>query len=248
MYDSQDDAPEPLREHLVEKDGKWILDVEGYVTKDMLNEFRTNNRALNRDKEKLQKDYEALQTEHAEFQGKYKDIDPDEYKSLKAAPTDIQKQITEVEARLAKKYEGMFAERDAVAKANEMKFHHALISNEVAMAAPKVGIHETALEDLQTRASRVFRVTEGKVVPFQGEDPIYSDREPSRFLSMEEWLGGLSKTYPHYFKSSSGGGANNGLGGQSRNGRNVVAASDSKAFLQNLEKIARGEVEVDMSA
>jgi hypothetical protein len=251
-FDHPDDAPEFLRDHVVEKEGKWVLDVEGYVSKETLDSFRTNNRQLKNEGDKLKKDLELLHKQFTDTETRYAGVDPEEYRAMKAAPTDVQKQIAEAEARLKASYEKtygeQFAREQARTKEAEAKFHHALIANEVALAAPGVGVQETALEDLQTRASRVFRVTEGKVVPFRGEDPLYSEKEPSQFLSMKEWLGGLQKEYPHYFKPSAGGGAGGGLGGRSQNGRPVIPASDQRAFIARLEDIASGKVEVDLNA
>src|ERR1043166_2261184 len=99
IYEKPDDAPEALREHLIQKDNRYLLDVEGFVTKDTLDEFRTTNRTLNREREKLQKDLEGMQAQLNDVQTRYKDVDPDEYRSLKSAPGDLQKQIAEAETR-----------------------------------------------------------------------------------------------------------------------------------------------------
>ena len=89
---------------------------------------------------------------------------------------------------------------------------------------------------------------DGKPVPFEGDNPRYSEKEPSKLLGMEEWLGTMMREFPHYAKPSSGGGAVGGIGGRIHNGRMVIPASDSTAFIANLDKIAKGEIEVDMSA
>jgi len=65
-YKTQEEIPEGLRDHYEEKDGAWVL--QGFVPKSKLDEFRTNNRNLAKEKE-------ALQTQLLQF----KDIDPDKY-------------------------------------------------------------------------------------------------------------------------------------------------------------------------
>lgn len=252
IYDSLEDAPEPLREHLVQKDKKFVLDVEGYATKDTLDEFRSNNRNLNRERDQLKKDIETMQAQLAEVQTRYKDVDPDEYKSLKAAPTDVQKQIAEAEGRIKHTYEqtygARFAEFEARAKEAEQKLNTEKIKAEVAKWAPKVGVEDTAIDDVQRRAIEVFQILDGTPVPMQGTEPRYSEKSPSKYMDPEEWITTLIPTHPHYFKPSSGGGTSGGVGGRSMNGRPMVAASDSKAFLANLEQIATGKIEVDMNA
>jgi hypothetical protein len=252
IYDAQDDIPAPLREYALEKEGKWVLDVEGYVTKDTLDSFRTNNRKLNNDNEKLKKDLEALQTSLVEVQTKFKDIDPDEYKALKTAPSDIQKQIAEAEGRIKHTYEqtygARFAEFEARAKEAEQKLHMETIKAEIAKWAPKVGVRDTAIEDIQRRAIETFQILDGKPVPMQGTEPRYSEKSPSKYMEPEEWISSLVPTHPHYFEASSGGGATGGLGGRSMNGHRVIAASDKRSFLNNLEAIAKGTVEVDLEA
>jgi len=66
LYTKESEIPEALKEHYVEKDGTWVP--EGFVSKDKLDEFRTNNRDLAKERTELQ---EQLL--------KFKDIDPDKY-------------------------------------------------------------------------------------------------------------------------------------------------------------------------
>ena len=69
-----DSVPEALRSAYVEKDGTYHLDVDGMVDKAKLDDFRSNN-------VKLLKDIETLQ-------GKYKDVDVDQYAAFIKAQTD----------------------------------------------------------------------------------------------------------------------------------------------------------------
>jgi hypothetical protein len=253
QFDKQEDAPEYLREHLVEKDGKWVVDwiVDGYVPKETLNEFRNNNRTLNREKEKLLKDLELTQAQLMGIETKYKDIDPDEYKALKEAPTDLQRQLAESEARLKtsleKTYGERFAQLEAAKKESEQKLQMEKIKSEVARVAPSLGVRSTSMRNLQRDAVETFGIIDDQPVPLLKGEPRYSEKSPSRFMDVAEWIATQVTENPDYFEPSSGGGASGGLGGASRNGRHVIPASDQKAFLANVERIAKGEVEVDMS-
>jgi len=65
-YKTQEEIPEGLREHYELNDGAYVL--QGFVPKGKLDEFRTNNRNLAKEKETLQE--QLLQ---------FKDIDPVKY-------------------------------------------------------------------------------------------------------------------------------------------------------------------------
>ena len=65
---ARDDIPEEQRALYVERDGVWLLDVEGAVEKAKLDEFRANNTALLRQLDEHKKRFEG--------------IDPDEVRKL----------------------------------------------------------------------------------------------------------------------------------------------------------------------
>lgn len=238
IFETVDEAPEPLREHLREVGGKFVLEVEGYVPKTALDEFRTNNRTL-------KKQTDELSAKINEYETRFKDVDPDEYKTLKTAQPDVQKQIADIETRLQKKYDAQFDQERQARQVAEDRFHQELIGNEVSVAMPKVGAHETAYRELKGLAASMCKIVDGKPVPHRGEEPLYSDKEPTRFMNMEELLTTFIKENPHCFKTSSGSGAttSNGI----RNSR-VIAANDSRAALDNLEAIATGKMEWEAPA
>jgi hypothetical protein len=247
-FDRQEDVPEFLREHAVEHDGRWVLEVEGFASKPIIDEMRASNRTMKTENDTLKKDLDVLKTQFTDVQTRYKDVDLDEYKLLKAAPTDVQKEIAAAEKRWQAKLEEQVGEERKRREVAEQRYQQEQIGNEVAKYLPKVGAWESALDDLKGHAIKTFKMIDGKTVPFDGDTPRYSEKEPSKLLGMEEWLGTMMREYPHYAKPSSGGGAAGGIGGRIHNGRMVIPGSDSKAFIANLEKIAKGEVEVDLSA
>src|SRR5580693_1005314 len=65
---SLEEVPEAVREFYTEQDGEFFLPVEGMVTKDKLDEFRTNN-------VELKKQLEALEE-------KFDGVDPDVFREL----------------------------------------------------------------------------------------------------------------------------------------------------------------------
>jgi hypothetical protein len=247
MYARQEDIPDLLREHAVEHNGQWVLEVEGYASKPIIDEMRANNRTMRTENETLKADLAKAQGAFGEFQKKFEGIDPEEYKILKAAPTDVQKEIAAAEKRWHARLEEQVGAERKLREAAELKFQQEQIGNEVAKYAPKAGAEDTAIEDIQRRAIGHFRIVDGKPVAFDGDTPLYSEKEPSKLLTITEWVDKTLIDFPHYAKRSSGAGVGGGIQ-RGLNGRPVIPASDNKAFIQNLERIAKGEIEVDISA
>ena len=68
---TRDEVPEEQRGLYAEREGGWVLDVEGAVDKAKLDEFRTTNVALLKERDELQQ--------------RFAGIDPDEVRSLRTA-------------------------------------------------------------------------------------------------------------------------------------------------------------------
>ena len=83
-----------------------------------------------------------------------------------------------------------------------------LVSDAVNREAIAAGVKDTALEDVLTRASRVFKVVDGKATPYSGDDVIYG-KDGTTPMNVKDWLAGQAATAPHLFKESTGGGAAN---------------------------------------
>jgi hypothetical protein len=253
FFKNREEAPEYLREHLIEiEEDQWMVEVDGAEIQKRLVDFRNNNRSLHGENKKTKKELEDLQQALTVVQAKYKDVDPDEYRTLKEAPADIQKQLLEAEARLKVSYEKNYGDRiaqlEADNKAKEQKFQMEKIKSEVARVAPKLGVRPTSMRNLQRDAVETMAIIDDQPVPILKGEPRYSEKSPSRFMDVEEWIGTQVAENPDYFEPSSGGGANGGLGGVGRNGHRVIPASDTRALLSNLEAVASGKMEVDMSA
>jgi len=61
---SKDEIPAALAGHYVERDGAWVLDVDGVVDKSKLEEFRSNNVDLLKQLEEQKKRFEASVGSH----------------------------------------------------------------------------------------------------------------------------------------------------------------------------------------
>lgn len=227
---------EALRGHYTKgEDGKFYLDVDGAVSKDKLDEFRTNNVELM----KKLKDLEG--------------IDPAEYQRLMAT----ERQMRDKKLMDAGKFEELLAERTA-----EMKKHYEkqiegltgektslsthleklLIDNAVATAATKLGVKAEALDMVSLMARQRFRVKDGQAVAMDGDKIVYG-KDGSTPESVDEFVSRLSEARPFLFEASSGGGGGGG-GKPPAGGARVINGKDPVAFGQNLEAIAKGDVTV----
>ena len=221
-YQSESDIPAGLREHYAERDGKFVLQVEGAAEKARLDEFRESNIAL-------RKELDGLKAKSKEFEG----VDLAEARKL-IAQAEQQKERKLIEAgevdKLIEKRTGAVRDKLAGEIAELRKAKEALvtqlsereINTAVLKAAAEHGVQKTATEDVLARAQRVFRLVDGRAeaVDAKGEPLLDSDGRP---LSVAGWVEGLAKDAPHLFEHNTGGGASGtgaGGGGSKANGAN----------------------------
>jgi len=218
-----EDAPEAVR-NLYKPDGEeFVLDTEGAVAKERLDEFRENNVALQRQLDKL------------------KDIDPVKYKEL----TDLQREVEEgkllkagkidevVNSRVTAMKTALETERDgfkARAETSEGQLAVLLIDSAVRAEALKLGVVNTALDDVVLRARTVYRMKDGAAVPHNDKGEVVFGKDGKTPMPMGDWLTALKKTAPHLFATSQGGGA----GGGSRTGSGDLSKASA------VDKIAAG--------
>jgi hypothetical protein len=235
---SIDEAPEALREFYTEKDGSFVLSVEGAVPKDRLDEFRDSNIAL-------KKQIDDLTV-------KFGDVDPAKYRDL----LDKEQQQREKKLIDAGKVEELLAERTGAMKAEFEKQTKALetdratltrqleglvIDNGLRDAAAKAGVRPTAIDDVLLRGRAIFRLQDGQAVPMDGDKPVFG--KEGNPMAIGEWVGSLVEKAPHLFEPSIGGGAPKGVQqGGVNNGK--IARDDNAAFLKNIDAIASGQAQV----
>lgn len=246
MIAKLEDVEESLRSLYVAKDGAYVLDVEQEDGK--LNEFRENNRKLFAQNEALQKQNMDLAEKFKIFEG----IDPNEIKKDRETAARLKKkELIEagefeklVEAQLAPLRETFGSEikslkdHNASLKAEKQRL---MLNNRVGVTGPKFGVRAEAMDDVIRAAGEQFTITEdGDIVALSKEGTVIRDKEGTP-LSLDNWLKDLPKAKPHYFLPSSGGGSQES-GAPYRPGQ--VASGDQAAFLSNIDKIAKGEVQV----
>lgn len=246
---SLDEVPEALRSLYVEKDGKFLLDVEGVVPKERLDEFRTTNVNLLKERDALKAQVE-----------KYKDIDPEK---ARTALTQLQKieegkLLTEgkLDEVVTKRTEAMRAEYENQIKALKTaqtsvvgerdtlsgQLSKLLIDGSAREIALKLGARPEALPFILLKSAAEWQMKDGKPTPIKDGNLVYG-KDGQTPITMEEWVGGLATEAAYLFKDSNGGGANNKPNGSSVTGGRV-SVRDQQALNSNIEAIAQGKVQV----
>lgn len=218
-----EDVPEAVRA-LYKADGdEFVLDAEGVVPKERLDEFRDNNISLQRQLEKL------------------KDIDPVKYREL----VNLQREVEEgqllkagkieevVNSRVTAMKASLEGERDTFrsrAESAESQLSVLLIDSAVRNEALKLGVVNTALDDVVLRARTIYKMKDGAAVPHDNKGEVIFGKDGKTPMPMSDWLTSLKKNAPHLFANSQGGGA----GGGTRAGINDLSKASA------VDKIAAG--------
>jgi hypothetical protein len=242
-------VPETFRNEYEARDGKYYLKIDGEIPavselQVKLAEFRDNNIGLTR---KVQE----LETNAARF----KDVDPAKYNEYKTkieefektggikSAEDVRAKIAEAVTPLQQELANMRKEKQ---EADDRIKRQAIESN-LRDVATKAGVHDSAVRDFITRGLGVFNL-EGKAM--SGDTPLFSKKDVTKGLSMEEWAASLAAEAPHLFKPSHGGGAPpqkgapGSSGGTLPGGQRFITGEDPLEFGRNLEGIAKGDVKV----
>jgi len=256
QLDSLDGIDDAVASLYVEKDGKYVLDVDlGDVTS-KLNEFRANNRELSA---KLAKMQEKLE--------RFKDVDPEKYHAamdaLEKIEGDEERQLiakgkideviqrrTEAmrrnyeEAMKAKgtALEQLQKERDALRGVTAKYKVEGALRKQIEKGGYRV--RAGAMPDVLSRAYSVWCIDDkGNMVPAAGGKTVYGkDGDP---LTMEEYRARLLEEAPHLFEPGEGGGAEGGeRPPKGEGGVKVVPAGDPFAFGRAAEDIAKGKAVV----
>lgn len=255
------DVPEEHRGLYKQVEGGYALEVEGMVDKSRLDEFRDNNI-------KLSNDLERTQEEKAALAKKYEGIDLDKIRELQEKEQKIKdQQLIDagkanelIEIKVAEVRNQLKADMDKLAEEKETlqtslgEAHGTIdrmkVEKVLGDVALKHGVREAALNDVFNAAhSYGFKLSDtGDVVAIgPSGEPRRSLKDPTKPLTVDEYFTDvLPEQRSYYFKDSAGGGANNdGPGGP---GGRRIDASNQEALNNNIDKIASGEVQVNMGS
>lgn len=231
--DTLADVPETARTFYVERDGKFVLDAEGAVSKGRLDEFRENNLALTRQLTDLQKQFEGIDPDQARALADRAQREHDR-KLVDAGRVD--ELVSERTAAVRAEFAGLASERDRL----NAQLASLVVDGAIRDEAARAGVRPAAIEDVLLRGRAIFRLEGGKAVAIDGDEPAYGGNgEP---LGVAEWVSSLAARAPHLFEPSKGGGA---PGGESaRHSLGTIDRHDKASFLAHVDEIASGRVKV----
>ncbi len=211
-FKSKDEVPAENLSLYTERDGAWLLDVEGAVEKAKLDEFRTTNVALLKERDELKQRFDG--------------IDPDAVRALAAEKQKLEEaaqlkagEVEKVLETRAKALKGDFdkqisavtTERDAL----NARLVAIQIDQGVITVASKRGLRASAMPDITARARGVFRLVDGVPTAFEPDGKtVRAGKDGVTPMTLEEWVDAQVSEAPHLFESNAGGGAaGNGSGG-----------------------------------
>lgn len=238
-----DALPEAVRALYVEKDGKWTLDglvAESDLTtlKTKVGEFRDNNIAQAQELEGLRP-----------LKDKFKDVDPEEYKTLKAKAKQLENQgvktADDLKAVIDAAVKPLTDRLDASEKARQTAQQAADDSRFrelVSADATKAGVKAQSLRHVLREAQEKFELKDGTLKPRTG---IKHPSDPLKELTTTDWLEELARTDDYLFGDSVGGGAaNENRRGGGRQGVKELINPSPEEMGRNMDDIANGKIVV----
>lgn len=207
------EALDPALKAYYKADGDdYVIQIEGMVGKEKLEEFRDSNVQL---KEELKK---------------FKDVDLDKYQQLLADETDIlagrtkggktvDQIIAERTEKMRQDHEKKVRELEEANTKKDGELNRLKITDAAILIGQKKGLKASAADDLKFRAEKAFKLDEkGRPVVMEGDKVKFGKSGDP--MGLDEWMDELIGAAGHLFEASSGTGAANGQG--TGNGGTVV--------------------------
>ena len=231
-YKSKDEIPAEHAGFYAEREGAWLLDVDGAVDKAKLDESRTTNAALLKERDELKQRFDGIDPEEVRKLAAEK-RQLEEAQALRAATSagDVDKvvenRIKGLRSDWEKQLGAVTAERDSL----NGRLTSIQIDQGVTLAGTKRGLRPTAVADITARARTVFRLVNGAAVAFEadGKTPRYG-KDGITPMSLDEWVDTQVAEAPHLFEANAGGGAASGGAGGSGGARASAAVGVKNPF------------------
>ena len=211
-FKTREEIPNELQPFYVEREGAWLLDAEGVVDKARLDEFRSSNVSLRKERDELAKRFEGIDPEavHQLAEEKRK---LEEAAQLKAGEVDkvIEARLKTARTEWDKQHGAVVAERDALTgRLTAIQIDQAVVNE-----ATKRGLRPTAIPDITARARQSFKLVNGAPQAFEGDgQTARMGKDGTSPMTLAEWVDALVADAPHLFEANAGGGAaGSGSGG-----------------------------------
>ena len=213
---SKEEIPAEQLPFYAERDGGWILDVEGAVEKSKLDEFRNTNVSLLKERDELKKRFEGIDPDEVRKLADEKHR-LEESQQLKTGELDkvVENRIKSVKGELEKQVTSLTSERDSL----NSRLVAIQIDQGVITSATKRGLRPTAIPDITARARTIFRLVNGVPTAFEADGlTVRYGRDALTPMTLEEWVDSQVAEAPHLFEANSGAGAggNGATGGANK--------------------------------
>ena len=261
-YATKEEIPAGLESFYKEKDGKWVLEVEGMVPQtelqsanERLTEFRSNNITLSQQLKEFEGKKFLSQEEQEEFDElkakaeEIKDKDLiDAGKIDELVNTRTERLRTDYDNQI-KGLQKQVSDSTALATNYQSRLAGVLVEAEVGKVMSSAGLQpvQGALSVVVSRARSVWKVNDkGDLVALDSNDnPVYGT-DPTVPLTMAEWAASTAKDAPYLFMENSGTGGEGERKGGDRGSDGIIRIkrSDEMAKSKHLEDIASGKAVV----
>jgi hypothetical protein len=227
-YATKQEIPAEHQSLYVERDGAWLLDADGVVEKAKLDEFRTTNVTLMKERDDLAKKFEGIDPEAVRKLSEEKQRlellaqghKPEEVEKI------IEKRLKAARAEWDKTHGVVVAERDTLTgRLTAIQIDQAVVTE-----ATKRGLRPTAIPDITARARINFKLVNGVPQAFEADgQTARMGKDGTSPMTLAEWVDALVSDAPHLFEANAGSGAA-GSGGGAAGNRSVKNPFRKESF------------------
>jgi len=251
-----DDVKEIERPFYKASGSEYVLDVDGMVPEEELTEVNTKIAEFRDNNVRLARENDSLKA-------KYKDVDPEKYRTLQTEVESLKRKTpdtTAVEVQIKQAVDAAVEpiqtqlKQQAEARAQaEQKYQDKLLEDKLWEVGVKAGVKENMRKHWLSEAKPFFKLEAEQLVGVKRdhdgkEVPLYSARrgKAAERMTAEEWateIAPVDPTISEFYKGSSGGGARNDgkqVPSTDQSGRRVLP-DDPTVLSQNVADIASGK-------
>lgn len=224
FFENEADIPEGLRDHYKESElpigGKkvkgFVLQVQGAVPKERLDEFRDNNTKLLKSNEDLQARIDGLGDLDVEAARKALETVAGLDNGTLAKKEELDALFAQRTEAIVKKHDKTLADKDATIASQRNQLTAVLIDQAVLTEATKEKLRPEAALDIQSRARKIFSLNgDNQVVALEADGTTQRyNADGTAPLDVTSWIKDQKSEAPHLFTESNGSGAGgSGSGG-----------------------------------
>lgn len=222
------EVPEQFKSIYVEDNGRYV-----YKDPKALKDSMVNAKA-----EKT-----ALAEKLAEYEGKYKDVDADEYRTLKGRAKEFEDldktnkgELDKIKGELREKYEGTISAKDKQILERDTRYANRILNGDVASVLAKAGARDKGVSLLTTQIKAAITTKMGDdgepefvVLDQKTKKPRLNDNADP--FTIADLVAEAKKDYPELFGSQAGSG-----GGSGNTDGNTTAPTDEAPSTWNFNQ------------